>query len=208
MTIAFKNVHKSFGSVEALRSLSLTFPEHGTIAIMGPSGCGKTTILQLLAGLIRPTSGTVQHTAQRIAYVFQEPRLLPWRTVLDNICLARENNGVKPKKSALEWLEAVGLDGCAERYPEALSGGMRQRVAIARALYCDSDLLLMDEPFQGLDEEMRSHIFKLIREARKEKHMLTILVTHDHAEAVALADTILTFESTPASTYRTEHILH
>ena len=207
MTITLKNVSKRFGSVEALRALNLTLPEHGTVAIMGSSGCGKTTILQLLAGLIRPTSGTVCCPAQRIAYIFQEPRLLPWRTVLDNIRLAREKNAAKPTRSAEEWLNAVGLGECADRYPEELSGGMRQRVAIARALYCDSDLLLMDEPFQGLDEEIRSRIWTLIREARQEEHMLTVLVTHDRAEAVALADTVLTFESAPASTYRTEHIV-
>ena len=208
MTITFKNVSKRFGSVEALRSLNLVLPEHGTVAIMGPSGCGKTTILQLLAGLTRPTDGSLLCPARRIAYVFQEPRLLPWRTVLDNIRIVREKEDSCSQKNAQEWLEAVGLAECADRYPAELSGGMRQRASIARALYCDSDLLLLDEPFQGLDEEIRSHIWTLIREARKEKHMLTVLVTHDRAEAVALADSILTFDSAPASTYCTEVIHH
>ena len=208
MTVALNHVTKRFGSVEAICDLTLSFPEHGIFAIMGPSGCGKTTILQMLAGLTHPTSGKIQCSAKRIAYVFQEPRLLPWRTVLDNILLARHESGPQPTHTALDWLTKVGLADCAHRYPEELSGGMRQRVAIARALYCDSDLLLLDEPFQGLDSEIRSHILSLIRENRSERDYLTLLVTHDRTEALKLADSIFTFETTPASVYRTEAIAH
>ena len=203
MKVKFHQVSKRFGSVEAIRKLDLVLPEYGTVAIMGPSGCGKTTILQMLAGLTRPDTGTLLRPACRVAYVFQEPRLLPWRTVLDNVLLARTSKDT-PARTAQEWLDAVGLGDCTERYPDELSGGMKQRVSIARALYCDSELLLLDEPFHGLDEENRERIMTLIREARRGEDKLTVLVTHDREEARALADTLLVFEGAPASVYRTE----
>jgi len=204
MTVKLTNVTKQFGTVQAIRDLSVTFPQSGTVAIMGPSGCGKTTILQMLAGLSRPNRGTVQCTAPSIAYVFQEPRLLPWRTVADNIRLAR-SKGVS-SRTPEQWLAALGLEDCANRYPEELSGGMRQRVAIARALYCESDLLLMDEPFRGLDEATRAQVMELVRHERSAEGKLTLIVTHDKTEALALADSILTFTSAPASEYITEEI--
>ena len=204
MTVKLTNVTKQFGTVQAIRDLSVTFPQSGTVAIMGPSGCGKTTILQILAGLSRPNRGTVQCSATSIAYVFQEPRLLPWRTVADNIRLAR-SKGVS-SRTPEQWLAALGLEDCANRYPEELSGGMRQRVAIARALYCESDLLLMDEPFRGLDEATRAQVMELVRHERSAEGKLTLIVTHDKTEALALADSILTFTSAPASEYITEEI--
>lgn len=204
MTVKLTNVTKQFGTVQAIRDLSVTFPQSGTVAIMGPSGCGKTSILQMLAGLSRPNRGTVQCSATSIAYVFQEPRLLPWRTVADNIRLAR-SKGVS-SRTPEQWLAALGLEDCANRYPEELSGGMRQRVAIARALYCESDLLLMDEPFRGLDEATRAQVMELVRHERSAKGKLTLIVTHDKTEALALADSILTFTSAPASEYIMEEI--
>ena len=206
MKITFHNVTKRFGTTEAIRNLTLSLPSHGTVAIMGPSGCGKTTILQLLAGLSHPSQGKVSCSTNDIAYVFQEPRLLPWRTVADNIRLAHGKHNRTPSKTPEEWLDAMGLNGCEARYPEELSGGMRQRVAIARALYCESELLLMDEPFRGLDEATRKHVLSLVRQARTGENKLTILVTHDRAEAMALADTVLTFTSAPASEYHIESI--
>ena len=206
MTVKLTNVTKQFGTVQAIRDLSVAFPQSGTVAIMGPSGCGKTTILQMLAGLSRPNRGTVQCSATSIAYVFQEPRLLPWRTVADNIRLAR-SKGVS-SRTPEQWLAALGLEDCANRYPEELSGGMRQRVAIARALYCESDLLLMDEPFRGLDEATRAQVMELVRHERSAEGKLTLIVTHDKTEALALADSILTFTSAPASECIMEEITH
>lgn len=204
MTVKLTNVTKQFGMVQAIRDLSVTFPQSGTVAIMGPSGCGKTTILQMLAGLSRPSRGTVQCSATSISYVFQEPRLLPWRTVADNIRLARAKG--TSSRTPEQWLAALGLEDCANRYPEELSGGMRQRVAIARALYCESDLLLMDEPFRGLDEATRAQVMELVRLERSAEGKLTLIVTHDKTEALALADLILTFTSAPASEYTMEEI--
>lgn len=204
MTVKFNQVSKRFGNVEAIRKLSLDLPDHGTLAIMGPSGCGKTTLLHLLAGLTAPGSGVIRCDAKRIAYVFQEPRLLPWRTVEDNIRLARADDRHAPTRSVRAWLSAMGIENCGDRYPEELSGGMRQRVAIARALYCDSDLLLLDEPFRGLDEETRDSVMTLVRQVRSAPDQLTLLVTHDRREAIAIADAILTFSSAPASDYHME----
>lgn len=208
MTVQFKNVSKRFGTTEAVRALNLSLEQGGIVAVMGPSGCGKTTILQMLAGITAPTVGTVRSSGRGIAYAFQEPRLLPWRTALENICLARAASTPPPTRSAHAWLDAVGLSDCADRFPEELSGGMRQRVSLARALYCDSDLLLLDEPFQGLDHDSKQRIWALIREVRSRTHMLTLIVTHDREEAEALADTIITFDTAPASTYRTESVNH
>ena len=205
MTVQISKITKRFGTTLAIRDLSIHFPKEGTVAIMGPSGCGKTTLLQMLAGLQRPNQGTLQCNARSTAYVFQEPRLIPWRTVADNIRLARCQSS-PPSRSVEEWLLAVGLPDCARRYPEELSGGMKQRVAIARALYCDSELLLMDEPFRGLDEAMRGKIMELVRNERNAPGKLTLLVTHDKAEAQALADSILLFSGAPASDYTWEQI--
>ena len=206
MIVRLSNISKKFGATVAIRDLSVTLPEQGIVAIMGPSGCGKTTLLHILAGLQRADRGTVQCRTSSIAYVFQEPRLLPWRTAAENIRLARSSSEQKPSRSAEEWLTALGLGDCAMRYPEELSGGMRQRVAIARALYCDSDLLLMDEPFRGLDEATRTQVMALVRQERSAPNKLTLLVTHDKAEAAFLADYLLTFTESVASTYTLEQI--
>ena len=201
MIAQLNHVTKRFGNTQAIRDLSLEFPTSGIVAIMGPSGCGKTTILQLLAGLLQPTSGTVRCSAKSIAYVFQEPRLLPWRSVSDNIRLSRADIKTAPDRSVEAWLNAVGLADCADKFPDELSGGMRQRVSIARALYCDSELLLMDEPFQGLDHEIKARIMETVRQSRSNDRLLTLLVTHHMDEALEIADMILTFDSTPASAF-------
>ena len=208
MIVRVSGISKQFGTTIAIRDLSVSFPEHGIVAIMGPSGCGKTTLLQILAGLQRADRGTVQCRPSSIAYVFQEPRLLPWRTAVENIRLARSSSAPKPSRTAEEWLNAMGLGDCTTRYPEELSGGMRQRVAIARALYCDSDLLLMDEPFKGLDEATRMQVMELVRSEQSAPHKLTLIVTHDKAEAAFLADYLLTFSASPASSYTMEQISH
>ena len=207
MNVQVSKITKRFGGTVAIRDLSIRFPDEGTVAIMGPSGCGKTTLLQMVAGLQRPSQGSVQCNATSSAYVFQEPRLLPWRTVADNIRLARSKKS-PPSRSVEQWLEAVGLADCAQRYPDELSGGMKQRVAIARALYCDTDLLLMDEPFRGLDEAMRDQIIDLVRRERTPPGKLTLLVTHDKKEALALADSILLFSNAPASDFTWESVPH
>lgn len=171
-------------SKTVLEHLSLDIPTGTTTAIMGPSGCGKTTLLRLLAGIISPTLGNVTRETNSISYVFQDQALLPWLTAAENLNLVL-SDGKKTLHVAREWLACVGLAEDADRYPSELSGGMRQRVALARALATDADLLLLDEPFRGLDAQLHEQMRELIRTARQGK--TTVLVTHDEQD-LCMAD--------------------
>ena len=161
---------------QVLRDLTLEIPRGKTTVIMGPSGCGKTTLLRLLAGLISPDSGNVTRETESIAFLFQDTALLPWLTALENVNLVL-SDGKETRETAQKWLSLVGLADEADAYPSTLSGGMRQRVALARALAYDADLLLLDEPFRGLDEQLHERMLELIQITRKGK--TTVLVTHD-----------------------------
>ena len=163
-----------------LNDISLRIPAGKTTVIMGPSGCGKTTLLRLAAGLIAPTSGNVTRETEHISYLFQDPALLPWLTAAENVNLVLSDSK-KTLPAATEWLARVGLDGEANTYPAALSGGMRQRVALARALCTDADLLLLDEPFRGMDEDLHARMRDLINTCRLGK--TTVIVTHDPSDA-------------------------
>ena len=186
--IKLDNVTRRFGDKTVLSDLSFTLPDKGIFALMGPSGSGKTTLLRLLAGLDKPDSGYIESTHQKIAVAFQEHRLLPWLNCLDNLKL------VLPKDNecsiiAMKWLEALELTDAATLYPKALSGGMKQRLSLARALCYGGDLLLLDEPFSALDEGLKERIIPLIREAGR--GALTVVITHNRAEAEALGATVL-----------------
>ena len=135
---------------DVLHKVTLTVPDGTHIALMGPSGCGKTTLLRVLAGLRAPDGGSVRVSPGRIACVFQEPRLLPWRTAAENVNAVLSDRA-QTMPQARAWLERLELGAAAEQYPAALSGGMQQRVAIARALAYDAPVLLLDEPFRALD---------------------------------------------------------
>ncbi len=169
--------------------LSLDFPMGATTAIMGPSGCGKTTCLRLLAGLISPTLGNVTCETKHISYLFQDTALLPWLTAQENINLVLSDRK-KTQGIAKEWLARVGLATEQNAFPRSLSGGMQQRVALARALCTDADLLLLDEPFRGLDAVLHERMLELIRTARQGK--TTIFVTHDEKD-LRIADFCVTF---------------
>ncbi|MDY4962330.1 MAG: ATP-binding cassette domain-containing protein, partial [Oscillospiraceae bacterium] len=151
-----------------LREVDLTVPDGAHIALMGPSGCGKTTLLRVLAGLQAPDSGTVRVEPGRMACVFQEPRLLPWRTAAENVNAVLSDRA-QTMPQALAWLERLELGAACDQYPAALSGGMQQRVAIARALAYDAPVLLLDEPFRGLDAALRDRVTALIADAAKDK---------------------------------------
>lgn len=180
------------GSV--LAGLNLSVNDHEVLAVLGRSGCGKTTLLRIIAGFESATQGTVmtrQHPS--IAMVFQDPRLLPWKTVRENIVLALLH-GQQPldKQSAVdEALALVRLHGCANLYPDELSGGMAQRVGLARALVMRPDILLLDEPFGALDALTRRMMQREFVQILSEHPMTVLLVTHDVSEAVALADRIV-----------------
>ncbi len=168
---------------EVLQHVTLTAPDGAHIALMGPSGCGKTTLLRVLAGLRAPDGGSVRVEPGRIACVFQEPRLLPWRTAAENVNAVLSDRA-QTMPQARAWLERLELGTAAEQYPAALSGGMQQRVAIARALAYDAPVLLLDEPFRALDTALRARVIACI--AAETQGRTLVLATHDPADADAL----------------------
>lgn len=188
--IRLDNVSLSYGDTEVLSGLTMDIPDGAHIALMGASGCGKSSVLNLIAGLVKPAGGAVSTGTERIGYVFQEPRLLPWRTAVQNInAVLSDKTDTLPEAAA--WLERMGLADAADKYPAQLSGGMRQRVSLARALASSGEVLLLDEPFSGLDEERRDEVIALIRRFAKDKTL--VLATHDRTEAEALADRIYAY---------------
>ena len=181
--LELKNVSLSYGDLRVLRDVCLRLDPGKRIAVMGPSGCGKTSLLRVIAGLQSPDSGTVERTAQRLSFVFQEPRLLPWRTAAENVNAVLSDRA-QTMPQALAWLERLELSDARDQYPAALSGGMQQRVAIARALAYDAPVLLLDEPFRGLDAALRQRVTALVADAARAKTL--VLATHDAADAAAL----------------------
>ncbi len=184
--IQIKNISRTFENKVVLNDFSHTFPDRGCFVITGPSGCGKTTLLRLLAGLDHPNTGEIISTARHVAMSFQEPRLLPWFTALKNLKLVMQNN----EKKAMEWLRAMEMEEAANALPHTLSGGMQQRLNLARALSQGADLILLDEPFTGLDNDLKMRIIPMIKAANK--NGLTLVVTHSMTEAEFLGAEILT----------------
>jgi ABC-type nitrate/sulfonate/bicarbonate transport system ATPase subunit len=204
--ITLTNVTKEFSGpggkpLRVLENVSFEAPDRSFTSILGPSGCGKSTILNLIAKLDNHSSGTITVGGNRIGFVFQQPRLLNWRTVEDNVLLPLEGQQFD-RTLAKKYLALVGLAGYETYYPLQLSGGMQQRVAIARALAINPDVLLMDEPFSGLDEmtgrKLRQELIRIWHETGK-----TILfVTHSISEAVFLSQQILIVSAKPATIYK------
>ena len=188
--IALEHITVRFGDKTVLEDFSLTLPKTGILCLSGPSGCGKTTLLRVLCGLQKPDDGSVRGVG-KCAVVFQEDRLLPWLTVEKNLTVT---TGI-PTETAEHWLQKVGLEREYKSLPDSLSGGMRRRVAIVRALAAKSDVLLLDEPFQGLDEGMKEQIYPMIRAAAEQKPV--ILVTHHDDEAQDLEAQILKLSGPP-----------
>ena len=190
MSVMLKEVSFAYDAAPVLERVRVTLPESGVVCLWGASGCGKTTLLRLLAGLEKPSAGTVKGVG-RVAMVFQEDRLLPWLTALENVTLT----GVDVA-AAREMLLKLGLtEEEILSLPRHLSGGQQRRVALARALAADSDLLLLDEPFNGLDEDTWQSVVPLIKAYAAARPV--VLVTHIRPQAEALDATILPLAGTP-----------
>lgn len=190
-----------YGSRLVLDEISLSVKPSQILCLMGPSGCGKTTLLNLLAGLVSPTAGKVAPSLSSVAYVFQEPCLFPWYTTVENIAIGLKAQGVNQTRRlqrARTLAEKVGLADATHLYPQQLSGGMKQRVNLARAFAINPSLLLLDEPFSSLDLGTRGQAQKLVMNWVAEHETTAILVTHDLAEAVLMADHLIVFSARPA----------
>ncbi|MFB6354148.1 MAG: ABC transporter ATP-binding protein [Halobacteriales archaeon] len=213
-SVAVEGVSKTRGEdgdrTRVLDDVSLAVEPNEFVVVVGPSGCGKTTLLEIIAGIEAPTAGTVRldgtaldGPSTDVAMVFQDFRLLPWKTVLENVTLGLTVQGADDAQTreaiAREWLRKVGLDGEDDRHPAELSGGMRQRVGLARALAVDPEVLLMDEPFGSLDAQTRHALQAELLELWAEQRKTIVFVTHDVREAAFLADRIAVISEKPAS---------
>lgn len=183
----FRSVTKGFGGLRVVDRLSLAVGRGEVIALLGRSGCGKSTVLNLAAGLLAPDGGSVQRRAERVGYAFQEPRLIPWRTALENVVFAAP----AAEREAREVLGRLGLGEAVGAYPHQLSGGMRQRVSIARMLVCGPELLLMDEPTSALDVALKRELQEALARLLEEGVAGALCATHDPREAARLADRLL-----------------
>jgi ABC-type nitrate/sulfonate/bicarbonate transport system ATPase subunit len=213
--IDFGSISKSFirpgaKPLEVLRRVSFVVPRGAVVAILGPSGCGKSTLLNMAAGLIAPDSGSVAVMSQdvvsgnvdwsRLGYMFQDDRLLPWRSARQNVALALETGKMASRERMARAEAALGLvelAGFADAYPHELSGGMRSRVALARSLVGEPNILLMDEPFSRLDAQTRSAMHRELLRIQALRHMTILFVTHEIEEAVVLADQIIVMAPRP-----------
>jgi len=205
--ISFDHVKLRFGGETIFEDVSFSIKRGEFVCLLGPSGCGKSTSLRLMGDLIKSDGGTIKvegcdpsQSWDRLAFVFQSPRLLPWRTALENVMLGMELRGIDKSQwrdRAVAQLELVGLSRDGGKYPRMLSGGEKQRVSLARALAVDPDIVVMDEPFSALDpntrERMRAEIIEIWQKTKK----TIVFVTHDVDEALLLADRILLFSNKP-----------
>jgi NitT/TauT family transport system ATP-binding protein len=192
--IVLTDVCKSYVTppVYVVKDLSLSIRQGEFFCLIGPSGCGKSTVIKMIAGIEAPTSGTVVRP-ERLGMVFQSYALLPWLTVEDNVAFAARMRGLGPKKVShvtSKYLRMVHLEAFAKRFPRELSGGQRQRVGIARALAVEPDVLLMDEPFSALDPVMTDELHEDILRIWQETKKTVVMVSHNFAEAVRLADRV------------------
>jgi len=198
------NFEDGTDSLHALSEVSFTLHEQEFLSVLGPSGSGKSTLLRVIAGLVPPTLGKVQFTHNnsqpRIGLVFQQANLMPWRTVIENVLLPLELQGIAPEMAlerAKEFASLVGLEDFLNAWPDELSGGMAQRVAIARALIQEPDILLLDEPFGSLDALTRERMGSELLRIWQSSQTAVILVTHSISEALLLSDRILVLSPRP-----------
>ncbi|MFN4142918.1 ABC transporter ATP-binding protein [Aestuariivirga sp.] len=211
--LSFEKVKKSFGAVPVVSQTTLSFARGSLIVFLGPSGCGKTTLMRMVGGLDRPSSGTIRLDGEAVAgpdrrrgMVFQSYSSFPWLTVEGNIAFGmryrNDLSDAQRQERIGHYLKLIGLEEFRHSYPNRISGGMRQRVAIARSLAAGSDVLLMDEPFGALDALTRERLQVQLRAIQSSEEKTIIFVTHDVEEAVFLADRIILFSARPATVLR------
>ncbi|WP_432662889.1 ABC transporter ATP-binding protein [Wukongibacter baidiensis] len=206
MGYIIRNLHKSFGDLIVLKDFNMDIKDSKVISILGPSGCGKTTLLNILSGMIEPEEGEVLGLeGKTISYLFQEPRLLRWKTVEGNIdfILKDKMTYEERQEKIRKYLEMVGLWEYKNYYPDNLSGGMKQRVAIARAFAYTSDILLMDEPFKSLDFELKMNLIHDFIGLWKLDNRTVFFVTHDIQAALMLGDEIHLLSQKPTKIMET-----
>ncbi len=194
-----KNLHKSFGSLEVIKNLNLSIRENEFGCILGVSGCGKTTLIKILAGLLPYDNGDISiKNHYSVSVMFQESRLLKWRTVKENISLGLELKNEEINEGKIdEMLKLVGLLEFKDTFPNTLSGGMQQRVALARTLLLEPKILLMDEPLSSLDPRTRRRLQAEILRIKKQRDITMLFVTHSVEEAIYLGDRIFVLSERP-----------
>lgn len=219
--IAVRDVTKSFlntagEEIRVLDGISMEIRKREFVSIVGPSGCGKSTIFNIIAGLLEPSSGSVLvggadigQSTGHVGYMMQRDLLLPWRTVLDNVTLGLEVQGIGKKDrqtAAMDYLNRYGLDSFAKAYPSALSGGMRQRVALIRTLVTQPDIILLDEPFSALDYQTRLVLEDEILSILRNEGKTGVLITHDIEEAISVSDRVIVMSKRPTYVKQTYEV--
>jgi NitT/TauT family transport system ATP-binding protein len=193
----------------AVAEVSLTVAAGEFVSVVGPTGCGKSTLLNVAAGLLQPSTGSVEVFGaplvglnKRAGYMFQAESLMPWRSALANVMAGLEFRGASTEDAqsqAEEWLRRVGLGGFGDRYPHQMSGGMRKRASLAQVLVLDPDIILMDEPFSALDIQTRQLMENEVLALWQEKRKAVLFITHDLDEAIAMSDRVVVMSAGPAS---------
>ena len=199
--IDIDHITKRFGDNTIINDLSLSVEQGEVLVLVGPSGCGKSTLLNAAAGLLKPAAGRVLIYGEalnginhRAGYMFQAESLMPWATAIDNVMMSLKFRGVpenEAREAGFDWLERVGLERFADRYPHELSGGMRKRVAMAQTMIADPDILLMDESFSALDIQTRQLMENELLELWQAKKKAVLFITHDLDEAIAMSDRVV-----------------
>jgi NitT/TauT family transport system ATP-binding protein len=200
MSLEIKALYKKYDTISLFSDFNISFQEGTITCILGPSGCGKTTLLNIIGDIIKPDSGQLTGFREKTAsYIFQDPRLLPWKTVEENIgfVLSKDMPAEERKKITGQLIKLMELENFASYYPSKLSGGMRQRVSIARAFAYPSDIILMDEPLKGLDIKLKLNLIRIFSQMWLTDKRTVIFVTHDVDEALLLGNDIIVLSRPP-----------
>ena len=200
MSLTIRKLNKSFDNIHLFKDFNIEISDQTITCILGPSGCGKTTLLNMISKTVKPDSGIFSGFDQKtLSYIFQEPRLLPWKTVKENISFVTKDQDTEENELINKYIRLVNLEEFANYYPSKLSGGMKQRVAIARAFAYPSDLILMDEPLKALDLKLKLNLISAFRKIWQLDQRTVIFVTHDIDEALLLGNEIYVFSKPPIS---------